>query len=29
MKYGTPVAAVTVGLAIVLFYIEHAVFGGF
>ncbi len=29
MKYGTPVAAVTVGLAIILFYIEHAVFGGF
>ncbi len=29
MKYGTPVAAVTVIVAIVLFYIEHAVFGGF
>ncbi|SMO56756.1 possible tyrosine transporter P-protein [Balnearium lithotrophicum] len=29
MKYGTPVAAITVVIAIVLFYIEHAVFGGF
>ena len=29
MKYGTPVAAITVALAIILFYIEHAVFGGF
>ena len=28
MKYGTPIAAITVFLAIVLFYIEHAVFGG-
>jgi len=29
MKYGTPVAAVTVIVAILLFYVEHAVFGGF
>ena len=29
MKYGTPVAAVTVITAILLFYVEHAVFGGF
>jgi len=29
MKYGTPVAFVTVALAIILFYVEHAVFGGF
>ncbi len=29
MKYGTPVAAVTVIMAILLFYVEHAVFGGF
>jgi len=28
MKYGTPVAFITVALAIILFYIEHAVFGG-
>ncbi len=29
MKYGTPVALVTVVVAILLFYVEHAVFGGF
>ena len=29
MKYGTPVAAITVAVAILLFYVEHAVFGGF
>ncbi len=28
MKYGTPVAAVTVITAILLFYVEHAVLGG-
>ncbi len=28
MKYGTPVAAVTVVVAILLFYVEHAVLGG-
>ncbi|WP_163328098.1 SLC13 family permease [Desulfurobacterium thermolithotrophum] len=28
MKYGTPVAIVTVVVALVLFYIEHAIFGG-
>ncbi len=28
MKYGTPVAVVTVVVAILLFYLEHAVFGG-
>jgi Na+/H+ antiporter NhaD/arsenite permease-like protein len=28
MKYGTPVALVTVVTAILLFYVEHAVFGG-
>ncbi len=28
MKYGTPVAVVTVVIAILLFYLEHAVFGG-
>jgi Na+/H+ antiporter NhaD/arsenite permease-like protein len=28
MKYGTPVAVVTVVVAIILFYVEHAVLGG-
>ncbi|MEO2064941.1 MAG: ArsB/NhaD family transporter [Desulfurobacteriaceae bacterium] len=28
MKYGTPVAVITVVVAILLFYVEHAVFGG-
>jgi len=28
MKYGTPVAVVTVVVALILFYVEHAVFGG-
>jgi Na+/H+ antiporter NhaD/arsenite permease-like protein len=28
MKYGTPVATVTVVVALILFYIEHAIFGG-
>jgi len=28
MKYGTPVAVVTVVVAILLFYVEHVVFGG-
>jgi len=29
MKYGTPVAIVTVVVALVLFYIEHTLFGGY
>lgn len=28
MAFGTPIAAITVTLAVVLFYVEHAVFGG-
>ena len=28
MKYGTPVAVVTVVMALLLFYVEHTVFGG-